>query len=136
MDIRASINNTRDAHQAVVSTDGKQTSLEIKAKSSGRGSGINGGELLFLSLATCYCNDIFREAESLNIIVHELDVHVGSEFSGRGDPAKNIYFDVTISADGSTEAINQLLRLTDSVAEIQNTLRIGVPVVLRNIDIR
>jgi uncharacterized OsmC-like protein len=135
MQIRASVKNTKGAHQAVVGTNDNQTLIEIKPKSSGRGSGINGGELLFLSLATCYCNDIFREAESMNIIVHELEVFVGGEFGGRGEPARNVYFDVKISADASEEEIGELLRLTDTVAEVQNTMRVAVPIHLRHTEI-
>ena len=132
MKIRASVKNTENIHRVVVSTNDNQTTLEVRPKANGRGSGVNGGELLFLSLATCYCNDIFREAESMNIIVHELEVEVNGEFGGRGDPAKNVSFDVKISADASDDKIKKLLHLTDTVAEIQNTMRIAVPIKLRH----
>ena len=136
MKICASVKNSEDTHSVVVSTNENQTSLEIKPKTNGRGSGVNGGELLFLSLATCYCNDIFREAESMGIAVQNLEVSVNGEFGDRGDPAKNISFDVKISADASEDKIKELLHLTDTVAEIQNTLRIGIPVALRHTEIQ
>lgn len=135
MKICASVINSIDTHSVVVSTNEKQTSLDIKPKANGRGSGVNGGELLFLSLATCYCNDIFREAENMDIAVHNLEVNVSGEFEGRGDPAKNVSFDVKISADASEDKISELLRLTDTVAEIQNTMRLGVPVTLKHTEI-
>ena len=135
MKISASVKNSEESHSVVVSTNDNETTLDIKPKSEGRGSGVNGGELLFLSLATCYCNDIFREAESMNITVHDLEVNVIGEFGGRGDPARNVSFDVTISADGSADEIKDLLELTDSVAEIQNTMRIVVPITLRRTEI-
>ena len=135
MKIRASVKNTKDGHKVIVSTNENQTMLEVKPKTNGRGSGINGGELLFLSLATCYCNDIFREAESMNIVVHDLEIDVDGEFGGRGDPAKNVSFDVKISADATEDKIKELLHLTDTVAEIQNTMRIAVPVILRDTEI-
>ena len=109
MKISASVKNSEESHSVVVSTNDNETTLDIKPKSEGRGSGVNGGELLFLSLATCYCNDIFREAESMNITVHDLEVNVIGEFGGRGDPARNVSFDVTISADGSADEIKELL---------------------------
>jgi uncharacterized OsmC-like protein len=71
----------------------------------------------------------------MNIIVDKLEVSVDGEFGGRGDPANNINFDVKISADASEDEIEELLHLTDTVAEIQNTMRIAVPVTLRQIKI-
>ena len=41
-------------------------------KSPGRGSAVNGGEFLVLALATCYCNDLYREAERLLAEWHDL----------------------------------------------------------------
>ena len=136
MKVFASVKNSENTHSVVVSTNESHTSLEINSKANGRGSGVNGGELLFLSLATCYCNDIFREAERMDIAVHKLEVNVDGEFGGRGDPAKNVSFDVKISANASEDKIEELLHLTDAVAEIQNTLRIGVPVTLRHTEIQ
>ena len=135
MKISASVKNSTDNHSVVVSTNDSQTTLEIRPKANGRGSGVNGGELLFLSLATCYCNDVFREAESMDIAVHDLEVDVNGEFGGRGDPAKDVSFDVKIRADASEDKIKELLHLTDTVAEIQNTIRIAVPVKLRHTEI-
>jgi len=135
MKIAASVQNSKDSHITVVATNDIQTFLDIKPKGTGRGSSINGGELLFLSLATCYCNDIFREAESMGITVHTLEVNVNGDFGGRGEPAKNVSFDVKISADASEDRVNELLQLTDSVAEIQNTMRVNVPVTLGQIEI-
>lgn len=122
MKISASVKNSKDTHSAVVSTNDNQIALEIGLKADGRGSGVNGGELLFLSLATCYCNDIFREAANMDITVHDLEVNVNGAFGGRGDPANNVGFDAKISADASEDTIEELLKLTDSVAEIQNTM--------------
>jgi uncharacterized OsmC-like protein len=135
MKIRAFVKNMKDMHHVLVSTNEDQKSLEVDPKTGGRGSSVNGGEFLFLSLATCYCNDVFREAESMNVVVHDLEVDVTGEFGGRGDPAAGVSYDVKISADASAEKIEALLRLTDTVAEIQNTMRIAVPVQLRHIEI-
>jgi hypothetical protein len=71
----------------------------------------------------------------MGITVHTLEVNVNGEFGGRGEPAKNVSFDVKISADASVDRVNELLQFTDSVAEIQNTMRVNVPVTLRQIEI-
>lgn len=118
-----------------VTTNGNESILNIPAKSTGRGSSINGGELLFLSLGSCFCNDIFREAAELGIEVNTVEVYVEGEFGGKGEPTTLINYDVKISAEASENQITKLLQYTDSVAEIQNTLRIGIPVTLRHIRI-
>ena len=69
-------------------------------------------------------------------MVNNLEVSVNGEFGNRGDPAKNVSFDVQISAEASQDEITELLKITDSVAEIQNTMRIAVPVALGRIDIQ
>lgn len=56
MKISAMVQNSQGQHQVQLSTDGTTHRLEILLKPSGFGSSANGGELLFLALATCYCN--------------------------------------------------------------------------------
>ncbi|HXD78813.1 MAG TPA: hypothetical protein VN616_13440 [Puia sp.] len=58
----ARISSSHDLTEAVVQTNDVAKNLRLPTKSTGFGSGINGGELLLLSLATCRCNDIYREA--------------------------------------------------------------------------
>jgi len=43
-----------------VQTDNDFKPITIEPKATGYGSSINGGELLLLALATCFCNDIYR----------------------------------------------------------------------------
>jgi organic hydroperoxide reductase OsmC/OhrA len=63
MQISATVRNQAGEHRAVVRTGNNEHVLAIPAKQEGLGSGVNGGELLFLALATCYCNDLYREAK-------------------------------------------------------------------------
>ncbi|MFO1303620.1 MAG: hypothetical protein U1F54_07795 [Burkholderiales bacterium] len=60
--IAARVDNARDSHQANVSTDGNARVIAIPPRAGAPGSSANGGELLCLALATCYCNDVYREA--------------------------------------------------------------------------
>jgi hypothetical protein len=53
-----------------VRTGNKEQPLGIPAKAEGSSSSLNEGELLFLALATCYCNDIYREATSADYKFH------------------------------------------------------------------
>jgi organic hydroperoxide reductase OsmC/OhrA len=127
MKITASLQNAHDEHSIVVSTDGNEKRVEIRGRAGG-GSSVNGGELLFTALATCFCNDIYREAAKRGITVSGLTVHVEGEFGGEGEPARNIVYRASITADASDEEICDLMAHTDRVAEIQNSLRGGVDV--------
>ncbi len=91
----------------------------------------NGGELLFAALATCYCNDLYREAAKRSITVRSVQVQVEGAFGDApGSVAEGIHYRATVEAEASTEEIEALMRHTDTVAEIQNTLRLGTSVTL------
>jgi organic hydroperoxide reductase OsmC/OhrA len=61
MQITATIKSKFNQLQTIQTNDAAKN-LQIASKPNGYGSPVNGGELLMLSLATCYCNDIYREA--------------------------------------------------------------------------
>ncbi|HEV2134940.1 MAG TPA: OsmC family protein [Terracidiphilus sp.] len=130
MQISATVVNQDGHHQSLVRTGDRAQSLAIPAKVGGFGSGINGGELLFLALATCYCNDIYREAKERGLDVQSVEVEVTGEFGGKGAPAENITYRASVKANGSETEVLDLMRYTDSVAEIHNTLRRATPVIL------
>jgi len=111
-------------------TNNNVHSIVIPPKSTGYGSSANGGELLFLALATCYCNDIYREAAKRNIRVERIEVEVNGDFGAEGEPAKNVTYLAKVHADVSEDEIREMMKFTDTVAEIQNTLRAGTPVAL------
>ena len=132
MNISATIKNSHHENEISVATNGKQQSISIPVKASGRGSAVNGGELLFLSLATCFCNDIFREAVRRQMELENVEVSVSGEFGNEGEPASNIVYEVSIRADKySSIEIADLVNDVDKVAEVHNTLRQGVSVKLK-----
>jgi uncharacterized OsmC-like protein len=131
MKISASIQNSFNSNKVTVKTNEEGKMLDIPAKSSGYGSSVNGGELLFLSLAACYCNDIYREADKRNIKVNSVEVEVNGEFGAEGEPASNITYSAIVKADASEEVINELIKSTDKLAEIHNTLRKGAEIKLQ-----
>lgn len=134
MKISAHLQNSQGNHQVTVTTSGQSQPLHISPKSTGFGSSANGGELLFLALATCYCNDIYREAGQQGIQVVSVDVEVDGNFGGVGEPAKNVTYRARVTAHASQETIEALMRHTDQVAEIQNTLRVATPIRLDQIE--
>jgi uncharacterized OsmC-like protein len=130
MNITARIANRKGEHQVLLSTAGNEHSLAVPPKQDGFGSSVNGGELLFLALATCYCNDLYREAKKRNIQIEAVEVEVSGEFGREGEVARNITYSAAVVANAPQEEIAALMRHTDSVAEIQNTLRQSSAVVL------
>ncbi len=135
MRISARVQNAGGKHQVVLKTNGLVHGIDIPPKSSGSGSSVNGGELLFLALATCYCNDVYREAAKRGMAVGSVEVEVEGEFGAEGDPATGITYKAKVAAHGTEQNIKDLLRHTDTVAEIQNTLRRSTPVLLSHIEV-
>lgn len=131
MKIAAHVINTAGDHRVTVTTAESTQDVTIAAKSSGRGSAVNGGELLMLALATCYCNDIYREAARSNISVDSVEVEAEADFAGLGLAATNITYRARIVSPASQEAVDALLLQTDAVAEVHNTVRSGASVSLR-----
>jgi uncharacterized OsmC-like protein len=92
---------------------------------------VNGGELLFLALATCYCNDLYREAARRGIAVKSVRVDVSGIFGDAPESvADAISYDAAVEAEAVEAELLALMRHTDAVAEVQNTLRRGTPVTL------
>lgn len=128
MNISAKITSSSHHQQISVQTNDSAKSIELPIKASGFGSAVNGGELLVLALATCYCNDIYREAAKMNIEVSGVEVESMAEFGAEGEAGKNFRYQVKIVSSAPAEVIEQLIRTTDQVAEIHNTLRKGLTV--------
>jgi organic hydroperoxide reductase OsmC/OhrA len=128
MRITARLSNTASEHRVEVETDGRKQTIAINPKSLRRGSSINGGELLFAALATCFCNDVHREASKRSIVVEDVAVEVMGTFGKPGEPARDITYRVQARADAPQAALDELVRATDAVTEIQNTLRAGCAV--------
>ena len=134
MKISAHVENSKDNNQVTLQTNDSVHSINIPPKSTGYGLGANGGELLFLALASCYCNDIYREAAKRNIKVERVEVSVDGDFGAEGEPAKNVTYRARVFSPASEEDIRELMKFTDTVAEIQNTMRTETPVVLTEIE--
>ena len=135
MKISARVENAEGQHHVTLATNDIPHSITIPPKDSGFGSSVNGGELLFLALATCYCNDVYREAVKRNVKVEKVEVEVSGDFGAEGEHAKNVTYQARVHAKGTKEEIEALMKYTDTVAEIQNTLRIGTSVTLSDIEV-
>ncbi len=135
MKISAKVQNSEGQHDVTLRTNDLVHSLDIPPKQTGFGSSANGGELLFLALATCYCNDIYREAAKRGLKIEHVEVEVEGEFGAEGEPATNVSYRTKVTAQASEMQIRELMSYTDQVAEIQNTLRRETPVRLSSIEV-
>ena len=135
MKISARVNNRQALHEVTLETSGKTHTLDIAPRATGFGSSVNGGELLFLALATCYCNDLYREAARRGLSVSGVEVEVEGDFPVEGQGASNVTYRVKVVASGDEAALRDLAEHTDRVTEIQNTLRVGTPVLLSQVEI-
>jgi organic hydroperoxide reductase OsmC/OhrA len=131
VNLSATVRNTFQRHEVVVATNGDAKAISIAPKPTGYGSAVNGGELLLLALATCFCNDLYREAAQRGLTLTSVEVTATGEFGAPGEAGTNFQYQVYVTADASAEEIDDLIRHTDQVAEIQNTLRQGVEVTLK-----
>ena len=132
MRISAQVSSSFQKNNITLRTEDDQKSLVISPKADGYGLSVNGGELLFLALATCFCNDLYREAKRRNLEISNIDVEVFGDFGAEGEPAQNISYKVSLEAPNlSQEEIASLIKNVDEVAEIHKTLRIGIEINLR-----
>ena len=83
-----------------------------------------------LSLAVCFCNDLYREAKKRNLVLNGAEVTVSGEFGAEGEPGKNFQYRAKVKSDADPKEIEELIKHTDSVAEIHNTLRNGLNIAL------
>lgn len=126
--LEARVENQHGQHLVSLATNGSAHVLQVPTRSSGFGSSINGGELLCLAMATCYCNDLYREAERRSITVIRVEVESQAEFGAVGEPASSLRYRANVIARAPEHEIRELMLHTDRVAEVQNTLRRGIEV--------
>lgn len=135
MRISATVHDAPGRHEVTVSTEGTESTLAIGTRDTGRGSASNGGELLTAALATCFVNDLHREAARRGLVVGDVRVTVESEFGGPGDPARTLAYSVRVESPEDRDVIEDLVRATDRLAEVHNTIRAGLPVVLTDLEV-
>lgn len=134
MNIIAKLISTDNGRRVSLRRDGETQDLSIPFGSPGSATGTSGGEYLLLALATCYSNDLYREADKRGITVEQLEVEVEIHFGVEGEPARNAVYRVRLIADAPEQQLREMMNYTDRMAEIQNTLRLGIPVILNRVE--
>jgi uncharacterized OsmC-like protein len=107
--------------------------VDRPVEAGGGGRGFNGGQLLNLAVAGCISNDLFREAARSDLDLRRVLVRVVSDYVG--DPAVStpIEYEVELEGNASEDALRELARRVDQIAEIPNSLRRGTEVRLSSV---
>lgn len=105
--------------------------IDRQLAQGGRGLGMNGGHLLYLSIAACISNDLYRDAAARGITLRRVAVTVDGDFEGRASVSTPIEVDVELEGDASEDELAALLDEVDAIAEISNSIRRGTDVRLR-----
>lgn len=130
----------------LVTVDGGPTALgsagpltlvvDRSAAAGGGGKGFNGGQLLYLAIAACYSNDLYREATARGIALRRVAVRVDGDFPGRGAASTPIVVDVEIEGQARGVDLEALLAEVDAIAEIPRSLREGTSVTVTGREVR
>ncbi len=109
--------------------------VDRPADGGGDGIGFNGGQLLYLAVAGCVSNDLYREAAAQGIELERVTVRVRGDFAG--DPALSgpVEYEVELAGGADEERLRALVEHVDRIAEIPNSLRGGTEVKLGRVEI-
>lgn len=87
-----------------------------------------GAHLLHLAAAGCILNDVYREAERLQMRIDGVRVTASGSFDSETWQSTGIAYAVDIASPEPAEQVDALLAAVDSVAEIPRTIRAGATV--------
>ncbi|HET8786519.1 MAG TPA: OsmC family protein [Candidatus Limnocylindrales bacterium] len=100
-------------------------------EAGGGGLGFNGGQLLYLSIAACWSNDLYREAATMGIELVGVDVTVDGDFPARGAGSTPIAVDVVVRSPAPEARVRELIAEVERVAEIPRAIREATPIDVR-----
>jgi putative redox protein len=124
---------TVDGGPTALGSAGPLTLVADRPESAGgRGQGFNGGQLMYLAVAACISNDLYREAAAAGIELTRVAITVDGDFPGRGSVSSPISVDVELEGRASGTDLARLLDEVDRIAEIPASIRQGTPVSIRS----
>jgi uncharacterized OsmC-like protein len=100
------------------------------AEAGGGGKGFNGGQLLYLAVAACISNDLYREAATRGIALRDVAIDVDGDFPARGAASTPIDVTLSLTGDAPESDLAQLVDEVDRIAEIPNSIRGTTPVTI------
>lgn len=105
-------------------------SLVVDRPTEGGGGelGFNGGQLLYLAVAGCISNDLFRDARAAGIELSNVRVRVSGDFVDEPAVSDEIRYEVEVAGNAPEDRLRALVDQVDEIAEIPNSLRHGTNV--------
>ena len=97
----------------------------------GAGLGFNGGQLLYLSIAACWSNDLYREAATRGIELDSVEITVDGDFPARGSGSTPISVEVVVRSSAPEDRVRDLIAEVERVAEIPRAIRDATPIQVR-----
>ena len=97
----------------------------------GGGLGFNGGQLLYLSIAACWSNDLYREAATMGIELDSVEITVDGDFPARGSGSTPISVEVVVRSSAPEDRVRELIREVERVAEIPRAIHDATPIQVR-----
>ena len=89
----------------------------------GGGLGFNGGQLLYLSIAACWSNDLYREAATMGIELDSVEITVDGDFPARGSGSTPVSVEVVVRSSAPEARVRALIAEVERVAEIPRAIR-------------
>jgi organic hydroperoxide reductase OsmC/OhrA len=105
--------------------------VDRPAAAGGGGLGFSGGQLLYLAIAACWSNDLYREAATMGIELDGVEITVDGDFPARGAGSTPITVDVLVRSSAPEERVRELIAEVERVAEIPRAIREGPPIEIR-----
>jgi putative redox protein len=97
--------------------------VDRPVEAGGGGKGFNGGQLLYLAVAGCISNDLFREAPALGVELESVRISVDGDFAGEPAVSGPIRYHVEVTSGSDPALVRELVEQVDRIAEIPNSLR-------------
>ena len=101
------------------------------AAAGGGGLGFNGGQLLYLSIAACWSNDLYREAATMGIDLAGVEITVDGDFPERGSGSTPISVEIVVRSSAPDERVRALIAEVERIAEIPRAIRDATPIAVR-----
>lgn len=126
---RVSLRNVPGTQAAMGWAGGHTVVIDrAEGKAGGMGLGFNGAQMIALSIGGCFCNDLRYMAEELEVTLDTIEVDVDVELDGSPIMITSATMNVQVTSATPNIDLVALIRRTESVSAVTNSVRRGFPV--------
>ncbi len=119
---RVSLRTVGDGPTAIGAGGPYTLTVDRPVAAGGGGLGFNGGQLLYLAIAACLSNDLYREAATMGIELDGVEVVVDGDFPARGAGSTPITVDLEVRSAAPEDRLRELVSEVERVAEIPRAI--------------